>query len=102
MNGYEWLRITFHREVFLKAVKLIPYSYGSTFYSDSICVYAGQTATDPIGCINDGDEFERFELLSMKAQMIPTQQILIEFNESRRALLHELEIDYYNEGQLII
>ena len=28
---------------------------------DSICVYAGQTATDEVDCINRDDEFEDYE-----------------------------------------
>jgi len=77
----------------------MPYSYGSSLYSDSICVYAGQTATDSVGCINREDEFEAYDMLWIDAQMLPTQQIFIEFNGSEYGILRELQVDYYYTGE---
>mgnify|MGYP006944995878 CR=1 FL=1 len=70
--------------------------------ADSICVYGGQTATDLVGCINKGDDFESLTLVSIEAQRLPTQQILIEFNGATWGTLHEVEVDYYYKSKQII
>jgi len=101
LGNYHWLRIMFSKEVLLKTVKLMPIDSGDLL-ADSICVYAGLTATDSVGCINREDEFEDYTLFSIEAQMIPTQQILIAFNGSWVGAVRQLEFDYYYKGQQII
>jgi len=106
LDDHQSLRIIFTNEVYLAAVKLMPYSYYH-LQAESICVYAGQTGTDSVGCIYDYDEFDNddYTFLSIESQMIPTQQILIEFNissvdsySSYSATLRELQVDYFYKG----
>ena len=78
----------------------MPYRSDNIF-AESICLYGGLTGSDLLGCINDDDKglFETYELLAFEAQMLPTRQILIEFNNANYGLLRELEIEY--QGELI-
>jgi len=90
------LRITFTNEVLLDQVKLI-LAYRHNIYADTVCIYAGQTGGDALGCIYNNDDFETEEVLPIDGHMLATRQIFIEFNGARNGVVRELEVDYKRE-----
>ena len=68
--------------------------FANYLYAQSICFYGGLTATDLLRCIYNGDYEYDYQILSIEGNMLPTQQILIQFNGAKYGYVRELEVDY--------
>ena len=71
--------------------------YSSDIYADTVCIYGGLAAADLIGCINDDDYNVIYLLLTVEAHMLPTTEMLIEFNGAHGGYVRQLEINYEGE-----
>ena len=88
------MRVRFTNEVYVTDVKLrLTFNHAS---AEIVCVYAGQTASDSLGCINmhEYGELLNEHFVAFDADMLPTRELLIEFNGV--AYLDVLELNYYS------